>query len=48
LPALGSVVGPVLGTGLYELSPHWTYAGNLLLLVPVFFYACRQARRHSG
>lgn len=47
LPALGSVVGPVLGTGLYELSPHWTYAGNLLLLVPVFFYAWRQAARRA-
>lgn len=48
LPALGSIVGPVLGTGLYELSPHWTYAGNLLLLVPVFFYAWRQSRRQAA
>jgi MFS family permease len=45
LPAIGSIVGPVLGTGLYELSPHWPYAGNLVLLLPVFFYArrCEQA-----
>ncbi|HEX6590600.1 MAG TPA: MFS transporter [Moraxellaceae bacterium] len=47
LPAIGSVVGPILGTGLYELAPQWTYAGNLLLLVPVLFYARSQARRHA-
>jgi len=46
LPAIGSIIGPVLGTGLYELSSHWPYAGNLLLLIPVFIYALRQARRH--
>lgn len=44
LPAIGSIVGPVLGTGLYELSSHWPYAGNLFLLIPVFIYALRQAR----
>jgi MFS family permease len=44
LPAIGSIVGPVLGTGLYELSPHWPYAGNLVLLLPVFFYARRCER----
>lgn len=45
LPAIGSVVGPVLGTGLYELSPHWPYAGNLLLLAPLLVYAVRKARQ---
>lgn len=43
LPAIGSIIGPVLGTGLYELSPHWPYAGNLFLLIPVLVYARRQA-----
>ncbi|MDI1303047.1 MAG: MFS transporter [bacterium] len=46
LPAIGSIIGPVLGTGLYEISPHWPYAGNLFLLLPVFVYALRQARLH--
>lgn len=45
LPALGSIVGPVLGTGLYELSPHWAYAGNLVLLLPILFYAWRQSQK---
>lgn len=46
LPALGSIVGPVLGTGLYQLSPHWPYAGNLVLLLPLLVYAWRRARHH--
>jgi MFS family permease len=45
LPALGSIVGPLLGTGLYELSPHWAYGGNLLLLIAVIVYAYRQSQR---
>ncbi|MDQ8038263.1 MAG: MFS transporter [Pedobacter sp.] len=45
LPALGSIVGPVLGTGLYEIAPRLAYAGNLLLLIPIFIYAWRRARR---
>ncbi len=44
LPALGSIIGPVLGTGLYELAPRLAYAGNLLLLLPIFFYAWHCAR----
>lgn len=48
LPALGSIVGPVLGTGLYELEPHWAYTGNLVLLVPLFFYALRCAKRTTA
>lgn len=44
LPAIGSIVGPVLGTGLYELSSHWPYACNVLLLLPVMVYALRQSR----
>lgn len=48
IPAIGSIIGPVLGTGLYELSPHWPYAGNLILLIPVFIFAWRQARDLRG
>lgn len=47
LPALGSIVGPVLGTGLYQLSPHWPYAGNLVLLMPLALYAWQRARHHA-
>lgn len=45
LPALGSIVGPVLGTGLYEIAPRLAYAGNLLLLIPIFIYAWRRAKK---
>lgn len=45
LPALGSIIGPVLGTGLYQLSPHWPYACNIVLLVPVIVYAWQRSRR---
>lgn len=45
LPALGSIIGPLLGTGLYEVAPRLTYAGNLVLLVPVLLYAWRHARK---
>ena len=44
LPAIGSIVGPVLGTGLYELSSHWPYACNILILLPLMAYAWRQSR----
>lgn len=45
LPALGSIIGPVLGTGLYEIAPRLAYAGNLVLLIPIFVYAWRRAKR---
>lgn len=44
LPAIGSIIGPVLGTGLYEFSAHWPYACNVLILLPMIFYAWRQSR----
>lgn len=43
VPAIGSIIGPVLGTGLYEMSPHWPYACNVLILLPLLVYAWRQA-----
>jgi MFS family permease len=45
LPAIGSIIGPVLGTGLYELSAHWPYACNVLILLPITFYAWQRSRR---
>jgi MFS family permease len=47
LPAIGSIIGPLLGTGLYELSSHWPYACNVLILMPLMIYARRQSRRLS-
>lgn len=43
VPAIGSIIGPVLGTGLYEMSPHWPYACNVLILLPLLVYAWRQS-----
>lgn len=45
LPAIGSIIGPVLGAGLYEASPHWPYVCNLLILLPLMVYAWRQSRQ---
>ncbi|MDF3029636.1 MAG: transporter [Moraxellaceae bacterium] len=37
VPALGSIIGPVLGTGLYQVNPHLPYFANaLLLLLPLW------------
>jgi MFS family permease len=36
--ALGRTVGPLLGTGLYELRPEYPYAFGALLLVVVFAF----------
>lgn len=48
LPALGSIVGPLLGTGLYEIAPYLTYAANLFILVAVLVYAWRCSRKPPG
>lgn len=45
LPAIGSIIGPVLGTGLYEASPQWPYVCNLLILLPLMVYAWQQSRQ---
>lgn len=37
LPALGSIAGPVLGTGLYQLHPHLPYLANVILLLPFIY-----------
>ncbi|MES2918160.1 MAG: MFS transporter [Pseudomonadota bacterium] len=34
VPALGSIIGPVLGTGLYQLHPHLPYLANGIMLLP--------------
>lgn len=44
VPALGSIIGPVLGTGLYELQPHLPYVANLLLLLPPLWLSWRFTR----
>lgn len=47
LPAIGSIIGPVLGTGLYEVSSHWPYVCNILILLPLMVYAWHQSRLHQ-
>lgn len=44
VPALGSIIGPVLGTGLYQLHPHLPYLANAALLLPVLWMAWRFQR----
>lgn len=44
VPALGSIIGPVLGTGLYQLHPHLPYLANAALLLPVLWLAWRFQR----
>ncbi len=44
IPALGSIVGPVLGTGLYQLNWHLPYALNVLILLPMLVLSWRLLR----
>lgn len=44
LPAIGSIIGPVVGTGLYELSSHWPYVCNVMILLPLMVYSWRQSK----
>lgn len=41
VPALGSIIGPVLGTGLYQVDPHLPYLANAALLLPVLWVTRR-------
>ena len=40
-PALGFIFGPVIGTGLYQLQPHWPYLLVLVLFVPLMLAVWR-------
>lgn len=44
VPALGSIIGPVLGTGLYQVHPHLPYLANALLLLPMLWLSWRMHR----
>jgi MFS family permease len=44
VPALGSIIGPVLGTGLYQLHPQLPYLANALLLLPALWLSWRFLR----
>jgi MFS family permease len=48
VPALGSIIGPVLGTGLYQLHPHLPYLANAVLLLPMLWLSWRFHRRQPG
>lgn len=38
LPALGSILGPLIGTALYEWHMHAPYAVNVLLILPLWLF----------
>jgi MFS family permease len=44
IPAMGFILGPVVGTGLYQLNPHYPYVLTTLILLPasVFVFRLRQ------
>ena len=44
-PALGFIVGPLVGTGLYTLDHRWPYLLVIALLVPMSVLAWRLARK---
>jgi MFS family permease len=48
VPALGSIVGPVLGTGLYQIQPHLPYLCNILLLLPALWLSWRLHAAAAG
>ena len=45
IPALGFILGPVAGTGLYQLDPHYPYILTTLILLPACVVAFR-VRQH--
>jgi MFS family permease len=47
-PALGYILGPVLGTGIYSIWPQGPYVLVCLLVVPLGWAVWRLGRRHTG
>lgn len=45
IPALGFIIGPVGGAGLYQINPHYPYLLAMLILAPACVLAFR-ARQH--
>lgn len=43
-PALGYIIGPLAGTALYQVDPHWPYAAVAVSFVPLIAYARRICR----
>jgi MFS family permease len=44
IPALGFIIGPLLGTGLYQVNPHYPYVLTTLIMLPacVLVFRVRQ------
>jgi MFS family permease len=44
IPALGFIIGPVAGSGLYQLHPHWPYILTTMIMLPasVLVFRVRQ------
>ncbi len=47
-PALGYILGPVLGTGLYQIAPMAPYVLVCVLVLPLAVAVWRLGRRHTG
>lgn len=45
VPAIGSIIGPVLGTALYQFKPSAPYLTNILILLPALWLGWRLQRR---
>lgn len=46
-PALGYIIGPLAGTALYQVDPHWPYAAVAVSFVPLIAYARKVLRNPS-
>ena len=47
-PAAGFVLGPLIGTSLYQFNSTLPYLGAVLLMIPLIFYAWKLRRRQPG
>ena len=47
-PAAGFVLGPMIGTSLYQINPAFPYACSALLMFPLLLYTWKLSRRQPG
>ena len=48
IPALGFIIGPVAGSGLYQINPSYPYVFTTLLLLPTCVWVYRLRLRMHG
>ena len=46
-PGLGFIIGPILGTALYQVEPHLPYAVTVLIIIPLVPYIWTRTHRVS-